>query len=374
MAERLAEKPAKEQVEVGIVDTDIHNVLPSFGYLKNYLPTRWRRHMDMIEPRGTHGTIESHSAKYPKVAPALSRGDAWPPSGALPGSDLEFMRVQHLDGLNIEYGILNCLADQVQGEFNEQYAVAMARAINDWQIAEWLEKEPRLRASIVVPFRYPELAAAEIDRVGEHPGFVQVLIGNRTMEPLGRSKYWKMYEAAERHGLTIGMHASSPTGVPPTPLGWPSYYLEEHVVISQAAQAQIISLVCEGVFEKFPELRVVTIENGFAWLPPLMWRLDQHWKRLKEEVPHLKRPPSEYIREHVWVTTQPIEEPADPDHLLQAIEHFGADDKILFATDYPHWDYDDPNRAFPARMPKELKRKILSENAKKLYNFDGGSG
>ena len=74
-------------------------------------------------------------------------------------------------------------------------------------------------------------------------------------------------------------------------------------------------MVFEGVFERFPKLQVVLIEGGFAWVPALCWRMDKHWERMREEVPHVKRPPSEYVREHVWFTTQPIEEPENPQHL-----------------------------------------------------------
>jgi predicted TIM-barrel fold metal-dependent hydrolase len=139
--------------------------------------------------------------------------------------------------------------------------------------------------------------------------------------------------------------------------------------MAQAFQSQVISLACEGIFERFPGLRVVLMEGGFAWLPSLMWRLDKHWKRLRDEVPLLKRPPSEYIREHMWATTQPMEEPANPKHLLQVIEHLGSDDMLMFSTDYPHWDFDDPDRAFPVRLPPALKQKIFSENARALYAF-----
>jgi predicted TIM-barrel fold metal-dependent hydrolase len=141
--------------------------------------------------------------------------------------------------------------------------------------------------------------------------------------------------------------------------------------MAQAFQSQVISLVYEGIFERFPDLRVVLMEGGFAWLPSLMWRLDKHWKRLREEVPFLKRPPSEYIRKHMWATTQPMEEPTNPKHLLQVIEHLGSDDMLMFSTDYPHWDYDNPDRAFPVRLPDALKRKIFSENARALYRFEG---
>jgi predicted TIM-barrel fold metal-dependent hydrolase len=138
--------------------------------------------------------------------------------------------------------------------------------------------------------------------------------------------------------------------------------------MSQAFQSQMISLVCEGVFERFPNLRVVTMEGGIAWIPSLMWRMDKHYRRLRDEVPHLKRLPSEYIREHMYITTQPIEEPDNPKHLLQTIEHLDSE-KLMFSTDYPHWDADDPNRAFPVKLPPDLKRKIFSENARKLYQL-----
>ncbi len=100
------------------------------------------------------------------------------------------MRTQLLDEWEIEVGILNCLFG-VGGELNLEFGGALAQAINDWQIAEWLEPEPRLRASIIVPYEDGELAAAEIDRVGDHPGYVQVMLIARTGAPLGHRKYWK---------------------------------------------------------------------------------------------------------------------------------------------------------------------------------------
>ena len=86
---------------------------------------------------------------------------------------------------------------------------------------------------------------------------------------------------------------------------------------------------------------------------------------LKSEVPHLKRAPSEYVREHVYVCTQPMEEPHRPRHFLQLLEQFGdAIDQIVFATDYPHWDCDAPGRR-PSRsaLPPELQQKIYFDNA-----------
>ena len=79
------------------------------------------------------------------------------------------MRRQVLDEARVETAIL-CSAYPVDGLHNPDAAIAFARAFNDWQIAEWLDKEPRLRASIVVPIQLPAQAAEEIDRVGDHPG------------------------------------------------------------------------------------------------------------------------------------------------------------------------------------------------------------
>ncbi len=100
------------------------------------------------------------------------------------------------------------------------------------------------------------------------------------------------------------------------------------------------------------------VEAGFAWVPSLAWRLDQHWARMRDEVPHLTRPPSEYIREHLWFTTQPMDEPERPNDLRDIIDWIGWD-RILFATDYPHWDFDNPLTAFKIRMSPEERRMVF---------------
>ena len=128
-------------------------------------------------------------------------------------------------------------------------------------------------------------------------------------------------------------------------------------------------MVTSGIFERFPTLKIVLIEGGFAWLPPLMWRLDTTWKQLKEEAPTLTRLPSEIIRQHFWVTTQPMEEPPQRRYFLQLLEQMDMNDRLMFATDYPHWDFDSPDQCFPVELPTPLKRDILAENARKLYKF-----
>ncbi len=359
-------KEPKRKKGTRFIDCDIHNLVPSNEVLKPYLSTRWRDYMDMIGLRSYHGYAQN--IPYPKGNPGGMREDSFPPSGLPPGSDLAFMQEQHLDALNLEYGILNCLY-RVGEQLNDEYAAALAGAVNDWQVAEWLEKDSRLRATILIPYENADLAVEEINRAAQHPGFVQVSIFPRTREPLGRRKYWKIYEAASNHDLPIAIHFGGLGGNAITSSGFPSFYYDDHTVMSQAFQSQVISLVCEGVFEQFPTLRTVMMEGGFAWVPSLMWRLDKHWKRLKAEVPFLKRKPSEYIREHMRFTTQPMEEPPIPGQLLQVLKHLGSDEMLMFATDYPHWDYDAPDLAFQMKLPEELKQKIYYDNARSFYKF-----
>ena len=356
-------KKETERQRLPIIDCDIHNTLASETVLYPYFSERWRKHHRLV------GTPERIGSYIPRAYLYAARQDAWTPSGQRPGSDLDFLREQLLDAYNIEYGILNCLTPVCEMP-NLEYAAAWARAVNDWQIAEWLEPEPRLRASIIVVSDDTEFATQEIARLANHPGFVQVLVLARTLEPLGRRRYWKLYEALVQYDLPLGIHFTGVGAGPITAVGKPSHYIEDHAGMTQAFQTQVTSLVCEGVFERFPTLKVVLIEGGFAWIPPLMWRLDRAWKKLRDEVPLLKRLPSDYIRSHFYVTTQPIEEPPKQEYFHQLLAQLDLNDKLMFATDYPHWDFDSPEYALPKSLAPALKRKIMADNARTLYQFE----
>ena len=139
--------------------------------------------------------------------------------------------------------------------------------------------------------------------------------------------------------------------------------------MTQVFQAQVISLVAEGVFDQFPELRVVLIESGFTWLPAMMWRIDKEWRGLRNNTPWVKRPPSAYMQEHIRFTLQPIDAPPTPEQLLQSIGQLESDEMLMFSTDYPHWQFNTPNEALPSELPGSLARKILHENARNFYQL-----
>jgi uncharacterized protein len=366
-------------VNAMLVDCDIHNAPRTEEALLAYMPERWR------ERRAAGGRLEAAAgarretlgdrsylgAEYPRATPRAARTDAWPPSGDPPASDLEFMREQLLDRFGIGYGVLTPMLGAGE-QLDVERGAALASAINDWQAAEWLDPEPRLRASINVAYEDGALAAAEIHRMAGDPRFVQVLLLIRTAEPLGRRKYWPIYEAAAAHELPVGIHFGGWGRGPITGTGYGSFYIEDTVGMATAFADQLTSLVCEGVFERFPALRVVLIEGGIAWLAPLMWRLDRAFGLLGAEAPRLTRLPSQTIREHVWLTTQPIDEPARPGDFQALLEQLGMTDHILFATDYPHWDFDAPDRALPSSLPAAVRDAILGANAHSLYRLKAG--
>lgn len=351
---------------LGLVDVDIHPRAKSIEEYRPFLTQRWWEHLTTWGMRQRHG-YTGGQPPFPKAQPMASRRDAWPPGGT-PCSDLDFMRHQLLDNYGIDVGILNPLQPSGQGDRNNAFSAAMAHATNEWQLEQWLRREPRLRGSVVVPYEDAAASAAEIRKRAGDPNFAQVLMMSRTAEPAGNPRYWPIYEAAQEAGLPVAFHAFGYSGWAMTNGGWPSFYIEEVSEHATSCQNQVISLVVEGVFERFPGLKVVLIECGFAWMPSVAWRLDQHWKTLRSEVPHLRRAPSEYIREHIWVSTQPMEEPERGAHILDTCDWVGWD-RILFATDYPHWDFDDPREALPAIIPAEKRRDIYGGNARALYGF-----
>jgi hypothetical protein len=221
----------------------------------------------------------------------------------------------------------------------------------------------------MVPYEDPLASVKEIDLWGGNQHFAQILLLSRTAEPLGQRKYWPIFEAACRVNLPVAVHAFGYGGAPVTGGGWPSFYIEEMVGHAENTQSLLTSMVFEGVFERFPKLKLILVEAGFAWLPALSWRLDKLWTRMRTEIPHVTKPPSELIRQHVWLTTQPMEEPEPREHLLDTIEWIGWE-KLLFATDYPHWDFDEPSRALPIRIGKTQKEGFFLKNALELYNFN----
>jgi predicted TIM-barrel fold metal-dependent hydrolase len=358
---------AREKQKLSVIDCDIHPGFSGPNDLHPFLSERWREHMKTFG--GLYRQPLADTLSHPRMQPEVSRRDAWPPGGGSPGSDLAFMREQHIDGNNLEYGMLMPLNRGPGNQRNLEFGAALASAVNDWQIAKWVDPEPRLRGSIVIAHEDAPLAIAEIEKRADDKRFTQIMMPPKSLEPLGRRKYWPIYEAAIAAKRPIALHVGGINGYPATGGGWPSYYIEEQHTNVQGMQGLVTSLVIEGVFERYPDLKIVLVEGGIAWQPALKWRLDKHWKRLKAEAPHLKRLPSEYIHDHIWLTTQPLDEPDFDKDLVETFEMVGVD-RIMFSTDYPHWDFDEPKFVLgKLKLGADKMDRIFRQNAKDLYGL-----
>ena len=340
------------------IDCDVHPTVPSMAALAVHLDEYWR---DSVEERGI-GSLDSIS--YPPNAPLSARAD-WRGRNGQAATDVETLGATVFDRLGASLAICNCLYG-VQLPFSEDMGRAFAKALNDWVAKEWLDRDPRLRASIVVPMQNVEYAVDEIERCAPDRRFVQVMVLAMQEAPLGRRSNWPIFAAAERHGLPIGIHAGSSYRHPVTSLGWPTHYIEDYSAQSQGFQSQITSLITEGVFAKFPGLRVVLIESGVSWLPGFLWRFSKFWRGLRTEVPWVDRPPDEIVRDHFRLTVQPFDLPEDAEIAERAIEHLRSDDILLFASDYPHWQFDG-DEVMPRAIPAALHRKIKVDNPLSTY-------
>jgi predicted TIM-barrel fold metal-dependent hydrolase len=343
------------------VDADVHPVVPRSKLLAR-LPTQWRSH---VERYG--GRMPYLGDLYPRAANQGMRADAWPEGDeAYPGTDPELARTQLLDEYGVSYAILNSV-DVMMVYESPELSSAVARAVNDHLQEEWLDLDPRYLGAIAVPLESPAAAVAEIERRAGDERWVQVIVPASSLEPLGSRKYRPIFAAAAEAGLPVAMHLGGYD--PHRGTGWPSYYIEEHVAYALGMESQLLNMVCDGLFAELPDLRVVVTECGVAWVVALRWALDGTWERMRGDLPHLDRRPSEIIHDHVWFTTQPIEEPDAPEHFEQALRHGRLTDRLLFSTDYPHWDFDSPTQALPRTLSKELRAQILHGNACALYDL-----
>lgn len=375
-----------------VIDADVHHMFSSgvgnLAGVAGYLSDHWREYIGFgpdLKPNGSAQYRMPGGGMFPNPRTSIM-DSAHVPGGGYPGSDAGYMATDHLDRYGIERAILLPGSTLTLGGItNADFANDIMRATNDWTVREWLDRDSRYAGSILVYPRDPMAAAAEIRRLAGDRRFVQVAM-NYPPCLMGGRQLWPIYEAANEARLPVALHpGGSHSGANPgnSAAGDETNFFELHVSIGFPALGHVLSLIGEGVFEKFPDMRVAIVEYGLAWLPFLMWRMDMEFRSNRDDVPWLTKLPSEYVHEFFRFTTQPLEIPtvrrsgagstvqgkADPQKLVQLLSLIDAQDLMMFSSDYPHWDFDNPDSVIKD-LPAEWQEKILHLNARRFYRLD----
>ncbi len=354
-----------------IFDVDVHHRPHRDLDLLAYLPNRWH---DLV--RGGGQSTFAITPPFPDgvlAASGINRDDSKPTNGVRAGSDYATLCEQLLDTEEDYRVLLTHQTGEHGGHANQYFARDLARAMNNWTVDSWLSLDSRIFAPITIPLAEPEEAAREIARMADHPQMIAVLIaGNVLGRPLGDPLYHPIFEAAAERGLPIVCHISllGRPNVGTLAAGGRLSFLSATTQTSQQVMHYVSSLIVHGVFEKFPGLKFLFTEYGVGWLPYGMMRLDDGYSLLKAESPWVKRLPSEYVRDHIRLSTQPLEESFDNRSalfdLLGTVE--GVEDIICFSSDYPHGTMDDP-KYIVRRLPESWRDKVLFRNACALFGL-----
>ncbi len=346
-----------------MIDCDVHNDWSSAHVLLPYMDANFRDYLERGELPGGRGSFPH--AHRPWLHPEdFRRHDIRPTTD---DEHYGLMRAHLLERYRPDAVILTGEeAIEVSTLANPHYATALARAYNDWMVDTWLPRDERFAGSLVIAPQDPKGAASEIRRLGGHPRIVQVLTSHGSYRPYGDSFYDPIWEACAELGLPLAVHLGGQGGVNYQPIGGgpTTYYWETHALLLQPGMTHVASVIANGIFERFPKMKLIVVECGVAWMPAILWRLDANWRALRKETPWVKRLPSEYAQDHIRLSTQPLERPRNKQHLWDVLAAMDGENVLMYASDYPHWDFDAPDQL---ALPQEWLPKIMEANARQVY-------
>jgi uncharacterized protein len=347
-----------------VIDSDVHlSTRQGLASVANYLPRAWYERFVAKGMLLATANYLSPRFNLPNGGGGV-RADSYPPAGGPGGSDLDFMTSQFLDGWAVDIAVASCLDVGVlaAGLAGPDESIVLCRAFNDYMLDEFAHRDHRIRLVITATPQDPPAAAAEIRRLGADATvcgvflpLMNVMLGNRVYDPI--------FAAAQEFNLPIFIHVTNDfasLGLPVAAGGHLENFTERRVLFSQIAQSSVSSLVFTGALERFPDLNFAFVEYGFSWLLPLLWRMDSTWSATRIEVPWVKKWPSEYVHERMRFATQPVDEPRAPTDLARLIEMLG-DDVLIFSSDYPHWDNDDPDKVLQS-LPIATRERMYWTN------------
>jgi predicted TIM-barrel fold metal-dependent hydrolase len=246
--------------------------------------------------------------------------------------------------------------------------VALGRAFNRWLIEEILPREPRLKGMMYLPFNDPDACVEVVEEFADAPGVIGFTVVSTRYRPVHHNSYMRLYAALQATGKPLAFHSGFHWG--DESMKQVNRFISMHAIsFCYFNMIHLTNWIINGIPERFPNLKVIWVESGLAWLPFMMQRLDSEYLMRSSEAPMLRRRPSEYIRD-MYFTSQPLE--TSNLKLTQAtMEAVNADTQLLFASDWPHWDFDLPttitNLPF---LSEQAKRNILGLNAARLFGFE----
>jgi predicted TIM-barrel fold metal-dependent hydrolase len=349
-----------------VVDCDVHiNDLPQF--LAPHCVMPWRKSLELL------GKTPQRYLDIPGFSPGFKQ---YPPiPGGQPARSVNTAAElrEELDAIDIDYGIL--IPDHLLLFAllpNMEYAIALSQAYNRWLEAEWLEPGNGFFGAIMACPQNPEESAKEIERYAGKPGFVAVYLPTAGVDPLwGHRRYDPIMAAAEAADLPVILHSVTVTApVFPAQINqFENQFGRQVIGHAFSMMANMVSLMHTGVPARYPNLKIVFTEAGVAWVPSMLWRMDRYHAELRRTVPFLDEKPSDYVKRQMWFATQPIEEPQLSGELAETIEHCGGADRVVFASDWPHHDFDHPRAMRRVPLADADRRKIMGENAMKLFKL-----
>ena len=242
-------------------------------------------------------------------------------------------------------------------------------AYSRWMTEEIMPHDTRIKTMIYLPFNDPGQALRTVEHFADKPGVAGFMVTSARYKPVHDNVYMPIYRALEERGLPLGFHAVY--HAPERIFEGMNRFLSVHALgFVLYNMVHLTNLVINGIPERFPGLKVLWIESGLAWVPFLMQRLDNEYLMRTSEAPLLKKKPSEYMRENFYYTTQPMEYD-NLEALQMTMKMINAETQLLFASDFPHWDFNLPSTVYDLPFLSEhAKRRILGENAKDLFRLD----
>lgn len=351
-----------------VVDADVH-AHESPAALLPYMEMPWRKALEQLEK------VPVRYLDLPGFAPNLgSLPPSLTPVGDRRNTVTSAIQMRtDLDEMGVDVGIIfpdNFLSHAALKQ--DDYAVALARAYNRWLVDEWLGQDNGLKGAVLAPHHDPVAAAAEVRRYAGHRNIVAIFLPTSCVEPLyGHRRYDPLYIAAEETGLPVMFH--SVTAVHPVfPFnlhGYESSFATHALAHPFSLIANLVSMMETGVPARFPKLQVAFTEGGIAWVPWIMMRLDKEYIERRRDVPWLTERPSEYIR-RMYFATQPIEEPEHLKDMATLLSLFGGEDSVMFASDWPHHDFDHPDKVLQIPVSDTVRLKLMGGNAARLLKLE----